>query len=421
MEVYLFIIALMLSQLLVTKESSEKKFAVGNYDEFTPQLKSQMKFRDKKSIIILLDFIILLTIFAFRNLNVGIDTNTYYDMYVNINVKDISLIKEPVFWVLAAFTKMLNLPFYCLLILIGIVTLIGFYIIIVKASDTKVYSLYFFVLLGIYSSSFNGMRQFMALSFFVLAFNAMINNKCFDYVIYCLLATLCHQTAIVLFPFYLLKYIKLNWKILSVAMCLCIVLIFTFPFLTKIVSKFTSKDYYNLYLVKGLFKSSITLYSILYIIGMFMGFIWFYKMKKYIKNDDKNKYELFLMMFYISCCIRFVATFSGYFSLINRFAMYFFWSLIVILPYTIAYFPFPKFKCFYNLCLECGAVIYFLISVLVRETGGIYPYNLTNEISQNGKFAVLLSIVTISIYTILQLRWRNPGYEKISKHNNTNI
>lgn len=82
--------------------------------------------------------------------------------------------------------------------------------IIKKYSVSYVVSVFLFITLGVYSFSFNGLRQGLAMAIFALALPYLLEKKFFMYVIVCLAASLFHVTALFMIPFYFI--VNLNVK-----------------------------------------------------------------------------------------------------------------------------------------------------------------------------------------------------------------
>ena len=377
---------------------------------------SKSKQSDYLFVLFTLFFVLFLFFFSFRGVTVGTDTSAYYNMFENRNVSDASLNKEPLFWILVDITKLLNLDFTFLLSMMGILCLLGFFVIIKNYSINTFLSLFLFLCLGIYTSSYNGMRQFMALSFFLLSIDSMIKNNPIQYFVYWFFAVICHNSAIILLPFYLIKFIKVNWKTTIIFSCLSIVTIFLLPGLVQFVSKFTNRDYYNYYLESNIFTSSVSIYNVLYLLALIIIFAWLWYIRNEITNQkDLKMYNIYLTLFFVDVCIRFISTFSGFFTLVNRLTIYFFWSLILIIPYTIMHFPFNKLKRLYINAIYIVGLSYFLISALFNKSNNVIPYALFFYPNQIGFWIALLfifiDIVLISIYSE-KLRSKGYNYER---------
>lgn len=362
--------------------------------------------------IIILTFFILLLIFAFRHKNVGTDTKTYAEIFSEFEPFSNKFKSEPVFWLINWIAHILNCDFYVVLSLVFVVQFYGFYLLARKVSHLPMLSIYFIVCLGILGTSFNGMRQFMAVGLFVLAIYFLINGKNRLYFVSCIFATLSHASALVLLPIFLIKYIKLNKKTLLIASIAVVLVTIALPYIIKILSKILATDYYNRYIVEGAFKSELGFYNLAYLIGIIGVFIWFLYVRSFIKKDSKdyNHYNIFLNLFFINVCVRLIATFSGFFPLVGRFTMYFFWSIVFLIPYTIKYFKFEKFKFLYFSALEIGGLLFFYLSAIVRNSNDVFPYRFNVE-----KFSLSwFLVVGLLVFLISNIIWE---HFKLNKNN----
>ena len=196
------------------------------------------------------------------------------------------------------------------------------------------------------------------------------------------------------------------------------------PYLIQIVSKFTGRDYYEFYYKSKMFISTPDFYNICYLLGMIAIFVFLWYTKRNIKDKkEKSIFNFFLIIFYISVCLRFIATFSSSFMLVNRFGAYFFWALIVLIPYSIKYFFKQNLVYLYSALVYIFAAIYFIISVKVRKSNGIYSYYLTfQEFSVLWWISVicLVSLILAIIINSLRLLYKRKNYEK-DKCNNSSV
>lgn len=357
--------------------------------------------KNRKNILFVLFFLLFVIVFAFRNAITGTDTHNYISMINDRNMNDVNYSMEFLFWYIIDIGLFLGLSPSCCLCLIGALSFCGIIIVIKKHSKSPAISLFFFFCLGIYTSSFNGMRQFLALSFFMLAIDSLMSNRLLNYFVFCALAFFSHNSAIVLFPIFLVKYIKLNWKTLVVFVGISLGGIFALPHLVKFVSRFTRRDYYSYYIKSNLFAGEVSLYNLCYLIGLVCVFVWFYYVRYKIPHkDERKKYDFLLTLFLVNVCIRFIATFSGFFMLVNRFTVFFFWTIVLLIPYTIIYFSFKRITKYYSLIIYCGGIIYFLISSVVMKSNNVVPYKFIYEVGSFNYFLIIILIMVLVLSII---------------------
>lgn len=66
----------------------------------------------------------------------------------------------------------------------------------------------------------NGVRQFAAMSIWLVAIKYIINKNLLKYILLMVIASLFHRSALILLPFYFIPYIKLNKKLLWIGLFL---------------------------------------------------------------------------------------------------------------------------------------------------------------------------------------------------------
>ena len=398
MEIYILLLCVLMIPILLNLDKSK---------QFVPDFLHSNKIVVSKKVdykwLVFWSLLLLLVIISgFRDVSVGTDTAMYKSMFDNFNISNLRLINllEIGYNFLVIIIKSINLPFTVLLLILSLIYFSVFFRFIKNYSCMPFVAVFFFVALGIFAGSFNGARQFLALVFFVLSMDGLINKRPLKYFLCCVGAFLCHNSAIVLFPIYALRYFKINWKFVLITSILVVLALVLLPQIMQAVSLFTKRDYYEYYYLQGKFTQGVSIYNVLYILGMIgiFAFLWF--TKKFVKEEkDKTIYNIFLMFFFVAVCIRFIATFSGIFSLVNRFTMYFFWSLIILIPLSLKYFFSQKLIKYYKVLLYVFGIIYFIISAGVRESNDIFPYKFIFDKFSFGWFIVLfmLAITCIGI------------------------
>lgn len=363
------------------------------------------KRKDFYSILIAIFMMIL--IFALRNVLVGVDTLGYAGFYeVKKNNPSFTFF-EIGYEFLSLISVFLGFNFNGLLFIIAIVMFIPLMFAVKRYSLNPLLSIFLYISLCIYSQAFNGMRQFLALSVFISALGFLIDGKCLKYFICVFIAVLFHSSAIILFPIYFLRFIKLNHKsIISIFITVLLLAVFIKP-IVKLVSTFSHFSYYERYFTDdGL--QGVDLFNVFYSLIMMALFVLFYRLRRRIKEENIKVYNIFLTLFYLFVLIRILATFSGMFSLINRFTMYFFFSIIFLVPYFFDNLKGKTYsKLLYLITLIAGFV-YFFLSVSVRGSNGIYPY----KFLENDLFISVIIHVTCFLigYVLIKINYIGRRY-----------
>ena len=342
---------------------------------------------------------VLIIIAACRGINVGYDTINYESYFSFKQQNPTSIVYEPLFEFFNWLVVYLKLPFNFLLLICSAFFIIALAVAIYKYSPNVAFSWFLFVALGFFGNTFNAIRQYLAAAVFIFSLRYILKGKFISYLLCCLIAFYFHSSAIVLIPIYFIKYFKLNkWTIAITLVGTFLVGIFMEQ-ITKLLSMITNFSYYERYYVTKILWEPIKLYYVLYSFGMICVFLLFYLLRKKLQNlnDKQTKtLDLFMILFFFSVCIRMLGTFSHMFSLVNRFSVYFFISIIFIIPY----FQFVFRKEISDLMLMLIAFLgfgYNIISAVIRKTNGIYPYEFAWSNSAFIFLVVSIIIVALAI------------------------
>lgn len=133
-------------------------------------------------------------------------SGTWVDSFTS--VKDI----EIGFVVLLKFLNFLTQEYF---LIFGIIALlIGAFVFagIWTVSDYVVLSVYLFFAAGIYFDTFNGLRQFLAISIIFYAFQYLLKGNFRKYCIWVLFAALFHYSAVIMIPVYFIRKLDISLK-----------------------------------------------------------------------------------------------------------------------------------------------------------------------------------------------------------------
>ena len=119
---------------------------------------------------------------------------------------------EPVYWVLNKVLASLFENPQIIFIISSALIVIPIWITIFKMSSMPWLSVILFVIGRHFFISLNGVRQYTAFAFVLLAFTFVPKKKFLPYALSILFATLCHYSVIVFLPLWLLLYIKVTPK-----------------------------------------------------------------------------------------------------------------------------------------------------------------------------------------------------------------
>lgn len=205
-----------------------------------------------------------------------------------------------------------------------------------KASMTMGMLLFYFLF---YNFSFSGMRQSIAMSFMLLAFYMITNDRKLKSLIYAIIAALFHSSAILIIPIYILiSYIykspeKKRKKFYVIIIIVLYILFFNYEriawLLQRIVGFISGRyafyiaNYLNVYsgIVWGNIHATDLLCKLIIILFAMLVF----------KISNKNDAEAYYMIFMLLIG-RYFVIFNAVFYESLRFAYYFDYFLIIFIP-----------------------------------------------------------------------------------------
>lgn len=369
------------------------------------QINNSFQKRNKKQIVII-SVLLLALVAGCRGLMVGVDTLNYYNYFSYKRIFNETILFEPMYEVLNLFIIKLGLPYNYLLFLCSILTIGSFGLMIYNFSDCPALVFFFFVALGFFGNTFNAVRQYLALAVFLFAIKYIRDGGFIKYLLLILIASLFHTSAIILIPVYIVRYIKLKPVFIISLLIVVVALSIFFVPMIRSITALLGISYFDRYLNSDAFLQGISLYNALYSIGMLAVFFIFYFMRKKVCELRKStqNYDLFLMLFFISVCIRIFGTFSGMFSLVNRLNIYFFFAIIFLMPYLFECMSGAWKKICVVVTLVLG-VAYNLISGVLRGSNGIYPYKFiwgNQVVASIVFFAVFVMLIAVLIIKVIQ-------------------
>lgn len=308
----------------------------------------------------ILSFLILLVLLIFRN-GVGTDYPRYkmlfYQIHYNkLNASEISWLKSSILFIILC--KILSLfsnnPFIMFAVM-GFLTLLFFYLGILKSNNRKV-AFFIFFCFCMYFQSFNQMRQMLAVALVFYSYYYYKNEDLKKFVLFVLIAMGFHMSAAVTLLLIPLSKLKLNKKVLLNYLIISLAVYICFNLLVSIMGFIPYVKTYIYYLNNDNLGTNINL-----IIRVLMLFICLLFRKDAI-NFDKGNEKLYHIVI-ICTMIQFFAT---RFAIIGRVSTYFFVAYIYLLPEILSivknhfvYSNQPIIQILFNIALGCYFLIYY--------------------------------------------------------------
>jgi len=193
----------------------------------------------EKDTSIVIPIVLLLLLDTFRAYTVGTDYMMYYNFYSwgayasLLDNFDLSKIianfgqdksSELGWGILNSLSYNIGLPFYVVNLFIITIILLFYKSALYRQSPDMYLSIYLFLMLGFYYSTFNIMRQVVSIAIFVYSIRYIKEKKPGPYLFCCFFAFLFHTSALLLPFLYLIKYIKINRPTLIVLLLTSIII-----------------------------------------------------------------------------------------------------------------------------------------------------------------------------------------------------
>ena len=297
-----------------------------------------------KKLFILFSFGLMSFILGARASSVGEDTQHFIDIFhiskkfsiidiilngtesVYENGINYQLKIENGYFLLNKFVSIFTSNEQYLLFIVSILTCFLFAKFIMDNIEHVFIATQIFLCESIYMNSFNLMRQMLALSIGIQCYTFLKKNKCIKSFFVILLSMMFHKTAIILFIFYILFFIKDSKKLIRyIFYGICFLIVF-FQYFVDIFCLFFPK-YIN-YFYNNYYNLSINGQLILYIFEISLCFLVYFRGIKY-KEIGIQTASIILYLFFEILGFKIVA--------FSRVALYFRSFLILFFPSFLNY------------------------------------------------------------------------------------
>lgn len=330
--------------------------------------------KKNKKIYLIIIFIVLAVVGAIRDYTVGVDTEQYCKAFRDISQLSIEEAKKETRYEDGFIVLCKVLSYICndYQILIAFTSAFIMYAIgrfIYEESNDVVMSSLLFIVLNCYAMYLSAMRQALAISIILLGYILFLKKgKYIKYIIMVVIASLFHQSALImifLIFFYKLKF-KNKYYLVAIILSVCIYGLTTpiFGILTKI---FPTYSYYlgSQFFVSNYFASLLN--AIVAIIFFTIG-VYYNKFKD--REKDKASFYAFMCMFNV---IFYVATIK--ISIFSRITTYFNIFNIIWIPIFLSNISRKQDKQMVSFTLLLCVFLYWgIISVYRPEWYGVIPY-----------------------------------------------
>ncbi len=233
-----------------------------------------------------------------------------------------------------------------------------------KQQERIMLSVMCFLLSGIYFTSLNIVRQFIAIAIVLWGWKFLKERKMLPYIGCCIFASLFHLSSLIMVVFYFLQYINITkksfGKILVAAICATPIIKVVFEFIVV-------NTRYSYYLNNKLYVVDYDLAGTVYAILLTAFAFWRYK-----ECEKKTGFDF---LFKMLLCYDVVICMSYFIPLCNRISIYFkLFIFLDMLPMLITSFAARRKKVL--LTLMCfafmGATTFYLY--YINGNSGVFPY-----------------------------------------------
>lgn len=287
------------------------------------------KKKNIKASIIIGAFAILIPILVCGlRYNVGTDYISYQQWFSYYLSHKLSLKNDEIgFGVLIKVIQLVTQNPQFLFLIVAIIINIVIMIFIRKHTEFFELGYFLFIVLYFYYSSFNILRQWIAIAIFLYAIRYIYNKNLKKYLLCIFVACTFHKTAIITIPMYFILNMKLNKKnIIIVSLTILMLYVGLDTILLKVNSIFNinTTKYLNYFNKDDTIGANGYAYSI---ITMMTLLIILFTKKQYLLKNEHGKEDIIMLVFMLEFSI------MGINSMIfSRLQLYFLPYLVVIIP-----------------------------------------------------------------------------------------
>lgn len=276
--------------------------------------------RFKQHYLYLIALLILIFFGGFRY-DVGQDYKTYEQIFQFVETSSV----EYGYMSLCLYLRMLGFGPQIMFLFSILVSLYLIYKAVQYYNPQQIAFVFFIFLFGgYYAESFNAVRQYIAIAFFIYATRYIISASFSKYVFFLLFGSLFHSSILFLIPFYYILNRRYSDATLIIGMVILLTIAFTLP-----VSSLYEKIpiYGQRYMIDNSHFNQSANLGIGYLSKLFIALVLIKLRHKLISKDERYNLVINAFFFYVL----FMAVFKD-FMVFLRIAYYFHIFLILILP-----------------------------------------------------------------------------------------
>lgn len=317
----------------------------------------------KSHIFAFLSFLPLLVVSALR-FQVGVDYNSYAYIFERIKL-DQSVHAEVGYKILNKLVLLFTNNSQAIFAVTSVITLSLIFCGIYKYSTNPPLSIFLFVTMGYLFSSFNILRQYIAIAIIFVALNLIKENKFWRFLVLVLIAMMFHKTTIIMIPLFFLLRLRLKQSYMIIITMIGACFIPLRGVLTNMLVNTFYPQYAGTTLIQPLSAFEFAYYAVVF--GLVLALCFAYK-ETFFKND----YNLILFncafySFIIYLCLSFIPE-------INRIAVYIEIFIILLIPRVFKEEQNLKVRRFYYVATVILFTAFFIITVGIMQRYNVLPY-----------------------------------------------
>lgn len=316
-----------------------------------------------RNFIIALSFLPMFLVSAFRY-DVGVDYMSYTFIFEAANQgkavhteNGYKLLNQ----IIGAYT---NNP-QILYIVTSAITLLLIVYGIYKYSNNPAMSLYLFMTMGYIFSSFNILRQYIAIGLIFVGLKFIKENKFAPFLMLVLVAMTFHKTAIIMIPMFFILRLRIKQSYFFMITMACIALVPLRGVLRDILVNIFYPQYAGTDLIQPLSLFEFIYYAVIF----FLLIIMCYAYKEKFFKDDYNLilFNAVFFSFVIYLGLSFIPE-------INRIAIYLEFFVILLIPRLLSCESNKKVRIFYYIFIVIFFMIFFIVSIGIIGRYDVLPY-----------------------------------------------
>lgn len=330
----------------------------------------------KLKILVWISLVVPILIASLRY-GVGTDYFSYTEIYKVVSQLSLSdflssdkTTHELGFFALVKLSSYLSHGYALLFAMSSILTVVFYYLGLNKYQPKHKALAYFLYLTVIFPLTLNTMRQGIAMSICFFAFTFMISKNAKKFILWILIASLFHTSALVLLPFYFLNKVikpgddKSNYATFIKIFLVSLAVLMVLPYFSDVLSTITLFDKYTKYQDIVANGNNYTFYLKALILGILLFFY-----RRILAVDKNNAYFLAFAMIDVA-----MSTLGFTSSIFNRITLYFIFFNLLLLTSIIDIFKDRLGKFISTTSLILFGYLYFLLSNYVLGQAHVIPY-----------------------------------------------